>query len=648
MKKIYIFLGLVMSIPLAGAFAQAPGGVSANLTLWMQSIAGTSTTTNGAALTQWNSVNDPVNKFFTGGGGAANPVFPPSVINSLPGVTFAGAQLMDGQTGALAPITAGNDAYSIFAVWETNSSTTIQRVWSQRNSVFTAGNGGGLWLFGSGTPLYGDQAELNPFTQGAIVPFTANTWNISQVNLLSQATNDLQVIDQTNLTTGGATASTFDPGGTPSNDGAGQRNIDNALNRMGARNAAGDEPFNGNLAELIVFDRPISGAERSQIFSYLSMKYGIPTGANLVTSTGATVWDATANAAYNNSVFGIGEDDASGLLVAASNSANSGNGNGTGKSGQGNIIVGNASTLANGNFLMIGNDGASLAETGTNIPVVAAGSMRVGRSWRVQQTGASINNVGVSFDLNGLTVTGNPATLSDFRLVVDMDGDGNFTTGTQAYYTPVSSAGNILVFNGVSLGNNNVFTVLTSTTGAVPLPVIWEDFSAVAVNQDVDLKWDVGNNQNANIYKIESSDDGTAFTPIGTVDNAAGVLSYSYVDNNVVAGTHFYRIDEVDLDGKSILSKIVSVTIKDAPITLHVRNNPAVAGPTQLEINSSTAAKASIELFTMTGSRISARMQTLAAGQTLIELPMKNLSAAQYFLKVTVNGAVYSVKLTKL
>jgi hypothetical protein len=647
MKKIYFFLGLVLSLPMTDAFAQAPGGVSTNLTLWLQSGAGTSTTTNGASLTQWNSVNDPINKFFTGTGGSA-PLYTSGVINFLPGITFSGAQLMDGQTGALAPITAGNDAYSIFAVWESASSSTIQRIWSQRNSVFVAGNGGGLWLFGSGTPLYGDQPELNPFTQAAIQPFSASTWYISQVNLLNQATNDVQVIDQTNLATSPATASTFDPGGTPSNDGAGQRNIDNAMNRLGSRNSAGEESFNGNLAELIIFDRPISGAERNEVFSYLSMKYGIPTSTSLLSSSGATIWDATANAAYNNAVFGIGQDNASGLLVTSSNSTVSGNGDGTGKLGQGNVIVGNAATLADGNFLMIGNDNGSLSETTTNIPIIAAGSKRVGRSWKVQQTGASVSSVSVSFDLNGLTVTGNPATLTDFRLAVDQDGDGDFTTGTQAYTTPSSSTGNVLVFNGVTLANNNVFTVLTSTTAPVPLPVTWENFSAVAVNQDVDLKWQVGNNQNANVYNVQSSDNGSDFITIGQVDNTSSVLSYEYVQNNVAAGTHYYRIEEVDLDGKSILSRIVSVTIKESPITLQVYNNPAVSGATELQINSSRAVKASIEMFTVTGSRISTRQQSLAAGPTRITLPMTNLAAAQYFVKVTVDGIVYSIKLTKL
>ena len=88
-----------------------------------------------------------------------------------------------------------------------------------------------------------------------------------------------------------------------------------------------EEPFIGNLAELIVYNNSVNaGASRNQIFSYLSMKYGIPIGISLLSSAGGTIWDAVANSTYNNAVFGLALDNTSGLSVSESNSAGTGSG----------------------------------------------------------------------------------------------------------------------------------------------------------------------------------------------------------------------------------------------------------------------------------------------------------------------------------
>ena len=324
MRKFYLLIITLLCV--SQIMAQAPGGVT-GAALWIHSGSGTSTTANGSPLDTWTYLNDGTKSF--AGSAGTRPTFATNQINFQPAVVFNNS-LMDGPTGALAPITAGNDAYTIFAVWNSTVTVAIQRVWSQR-STGSSGDGGALWLYNGN---YGDQAELGPsFTQGAVQPFSSGTWYISQVSLLNQATNDVTVTDQTNLATTPAVGSTFDPAGTPANDGAGQRNISNILNRLGSRNSATEEPFLGDLAELIVFNNTITPTQQASIFSYLSLKYGIPTNTSLVNSSGATIWDNSVNTTYNHGVFGIGIDNGSGLSVTQSNSALTGNGTRAGRRG---------------------------------------------------------------------------------------------------------------------------------------------------------------------------------------------------------------------------------------------------------------------------------------------------------------------------
>ena len=52
--KKYLFLVLFSISTINFVFAQSPGGVSSSLMLWLKANAGTSTTSNNAAISQWS------------------------------------------------------------------------------------------------------------------------------------------------------------------------------------------------------------------------------------------------------------------------------------------------------------------------------------------------------------------------------------------------------------------------------------------------------------------------------------------------------------------------------------------------------------------------------------------------------------------
>ena len=207
-----------------------------------------------------------------------------------------------------------------------------------------------------------------------------------------------------------------------------------------------DESFNGNLAELIIFNTSVTSAQRNQVMSYLAVKYGIQLSGNYYNSTGQSTWDYAANGTYgsgatqfnyNHFIFGIGEDTQSGLMTTQSNSVAT-----AGVSAAGNVIVLNPSSLGDLGSLIVGSNNAGFAETTTNLPSLAgAGSLRLANQWLVQNTNG-VGNVDINFDFTGITTTGTIGTSADFRLVVDNDGDGDFTTGTQTYFGPSAWNGN--------------------------------------------------------------------------------------------------------------------------------------------------------------------------------------------------------------
>ncbi|HEY4287082.1 MAG TPA: T9SS type A sorting domain-containing protein [Puia sp.] len=666
MNKLYLLLISVFSM--GGAFAQqSPGGVSANLSLWLRADAASTLSPSSGSLNSWTYFNN--SNAFTASPGS-QPVVAPASINFLPSVAFSGTQFMVGPNGpgaSGAPIAAGSKAYSVFAVWQ--SSTAIggpnERIWSQRpnsNAPDGSFDGASLWVFPSG-PAYGDQPEVSPFTTGVatapaytsyILPYAPNTVYISQMNFLAQDANDLELVDQSNLATAPGVTST-DPAGAALTN----RNLTDAFNILGARSTSLDEPFIGNLAELIIYTGPISGTARNQVFSYLAMKYGIATNASLVSSGGVTTWDATANGAYgfnsfnyNNFVFGIGMDNGSGLSVSQSNSLATGSGNGTGQSGKGNIVLSNPTALADQGFMVVGSNNAGFAETTTNLsPLAAAGSQRLGTQWLVQHSG-TVGHVDMSFDFTGITTTGTIGTTTDFRLLVDQDGDGDFTTGGQGIYTPTSFSGNVAQFTDVDLTQSSkvVISILSSAGPGTPLPVNWVNFTAKPAGGDVDLNWTVSANESAKTYDVQHSTDGVTFKSIGQVANLSSVQSYSFVHTQAGEGIHYYRILETDLDGKSIYSKIVSASVGGGDFSIRLLNNPVTGGSqdAELEISALKAGNASLELWSLAGARVAVQMATLNAGTSRIRIPLSGVPAGTYAVKIRINDITRVVQVVKL
>jgi hypothetical protein len=664
MNKVYLSIVTFLCLSVPGLHAQSPGGVtSPALNLWLKPDA-----LAPGSLTTWTYANNGANSFTATAG--SQPVVVANGFNFLPAVTFNGLQFMSGPAGASAPLAAGQLAYSIWAVWQssTNLGGNNGRVWAQRpNSNAYDGNFDGASMFvypGVGT--YGDEPEVLPFTTGVayapaytsyMLTYVPNTPYISSLNLLSQNTNDLEVMDQTNYATGPFITST-DPAGNATVD----RVLTNAANILGARSTAIDEPLVGNLEELIVFNGPVQGLARQQVFSYLSLKYGIPLPGYYYSSTGQLLWDYAGNASYgtgnynyNNNIFGIGQDNGSGLLVTQSNSSATGSGNGAGQSGMGNVTISSPSSLSDQTFMIVGSNNAGLTETTTNLPPAAtAGSERLVTQWLVTTVGTP-GTVNVSFDFTGLTVTGDVAgqVLADFRLMVDDDGSGDFTNGNfVGLYQPSSFTGNVANFTNVNLSASPkvVFGIMSNAGTGTPLPVTFVTVAAQPNGADVDVSWTVGQNQEAKDYQVQQSTDGVNFGPIGDVANVLNQTSYSFVQSNAGAGMHYYRILETDNDGFKVYSKIVTANLSASEFSIRTLNNPVTSSSmnAEIELNVVSGGNASFEIWTLGGTRVATLMQTVAAGTTRISLPLTSVAPGTYAVKIRVNDVTHVVQIVKL
>lgn len=96
----------------------------------------------------------------------------------------------------------------------------------------------------------------------------------------------------------------------------------------------------------------------------------------------------------------------------------------------------------------------------------------------------------------------------------------------------------------------------------IVLPVEYISFTASLVDGKALLQWITATEENNDYFRVLRSDDGRTFYEVGIVNgngNSSSPLSYSFTDPNTVVSIAYYRLEQVDVDGQSEFSYMVSV-----------------------------------------------------------------------------------------
>lgn len=140
-----------------------------------------------------------------------------------------------------------------------------------------------------------------------------------------------------------------------------------------------------------------------------------------------------------------------------------------------------------------------------------------------------------------------------------------------------------------------------------PLPVELSRFEGKATQSGISLEWETASEINNSHFEVERSADGSAFEKIGSVaghGNSVATIEYSYLDKHPNPGTNYYRLRQIDFDGKYEYSNVVAVTAPEATQALQVQvaPNPCVNGDCQLRIATAAAGQpVRVQLKDLTG-----------------------------------------------
>ncbi len=132
---------------------------------------------------------------------------------------------------------------------------------------------------------------------------------------------------------------------------------------------------------------------------------------------------------------------------------------------------------------------------------------------------------------------------------------------------------------GVNAAGPGNWSVVNNFTTLSILATTYIDLAGTYNNANhfIDLAWITVNDINNHHFIVERSADGIVFNAIGTIPAlfpASAQNQYQYQDKNPLNGNNFYRIKQVDVDGKYSYSKTITVTTKNAGYELLVFPNP--------------------------------------------------------------------------
>ncbi|MBK9016396.1 MAG: T9SS type A sorting domain-containing protein [Saprospiraceae bacterium] len=164
------------------------------------------------------------------------------------------------------------------------------------------------------------------------------------------------------------------------------------------------------------------------------------------------------------------------------------------------------------------------------------------------------------------------------------------------------------------------------------LPVELIDFNAQASKRDVLLSWRTASEIDNDYFEVGHSRDGTNFEAIGKIAGHGTTLEareYQFVHRQPEVGPHYYRLRQVDVDGKSSLSKIVFLEHPEKPNSvMQVYPNPTNGNLTvEFPFNDFDT-----ELRIVNGLGILIRVEQVSAGTEIYSMDVSSLPAGFYYI----------------
>jgi hypothetical protein len=191
---------------------------------------------------------------------------------------------------------------------------------------------------------------------------------------------------------------------------------------------------------------------------------------------------------------------------------------------------------------------------------------------------------------------------------------------------------------GTGFGADNVTQFEMEQT----LPVTLVSYSVKAENNTAKLEWSTASEKDNGHFEIEHATDAKNFKVIGIVEVGGSSLvkrNYVWYDRSPANETNYYRLVQVDIDGKvtKYAMKSLNFSVLIAPYPNPAMEKVTVSFPKKTE---------SMERTDVNGKLL--RNFAIKENETTITIPVSDLASGTYFIRLLTASGSVSSKLIKL
>lgn len=618
-KRLLLSIALSINCILFSQTGPAGVGSSTNNVLWLKANAGTSTTTNGAAISSWNDQSgNGIN--VSQGTAAQRPTYVTSLMNGMPAIEFdnnntAGQNdYLTAPDNVLLDNTSGYTAFNVVRM--KGLSGGGQSIISKRTSIDT--DEAFMFFFFSSNYLYLDIDGLgNRFSSTPTALSTATNYILDFSFDGTLGSNQSKIFNnQTVLKAANETSAT----------------VPNKVSPLviGATHASDNRALNGYISEIILYRTILNDAQKIIVDNYLSAKYDIALSTN-----NKYLGDDAANGDYDFDVAGVGkESSGSNSEFAASVSRG--------------LKIETNSGLDNGDYILAGHASATNAQITSDVGgMTGTNNARWQRIWFLDITNTStVINTNIEFDMSDGGVPVVLGTTSNYVLLYRAGQTGNWTELAVANATP----GDRVKFNGIDLTNDGYYTIGTKNYTISPLPIELLSFNAIAKDKKVELTWTTATEINNDFFTIEKTKDGINFELVSTVDgagNSTTVIDYFDVDNSPYDGISYYRLKQTDFNGNYSYSQLVPVNYHFGDDGISIFPNPSnTEDAINIDFSGLKDQNVLVVVRDIQGKEFYSKVNVISEDKQLIAVDLENrLSAGYYIVIASSNNKIYSQKL---
>ncbi len=203
------------------------------------------------------------------------------------------------------------------------------------------------------------------------------------------------------------------------------------------------------------------------------------------------------------------------------------------------------------------------------------------------------------------------------------------------------NSGNFWFYGGYGFGNTTAgYLNDLWRLGVASLPIVLNKFNVARNVTSAILYWSTVSEINNKYFEVQRSIDGKQFSAIGITEAKGFASEYLYKDEKPFVGINYYRLKQVDIDGKFSFSETKSVKFDgDGKLSFVMYPNP-----TKEKVNvfvNAFSGKGEIIITDISGKQI--QQQVLVIGNNTIEI--KNLSKGIYFVNIITDKEKQTQKL---